>query len=319
MTVQCVRAEQDPDHLNSFHEEPLRSCVVGFTGQSDECPTSVDRSIELASLVGDEACREVASTGTGTDSSGGPAEEGSGICRSCPPSSHDAERKCLTQHGKSMGAFGTSAVICKAFMGSVFIFLPYAVVKGGLVLSLLTLGGVMVLSVYCMQLLIDCCVRGTSDTYELIAERALGRWGRVLVEGCVFFSQVAFCTVYVVVAARNLRDVLRSLSSCSPDRDISVTVLIWSLGLYFLPLSFVRNMSYLVPLMLIGNAGTISGMCILCVAVTLHVSGQTGETNSFDFFNFGGWSLILGTSVYVWLVLRAGASDGKVPERTVRG
>ncbi|PFH35039.1 transmembrane amino acid transporter protein [Besnoitia besnoiti] len=202
--------------------------------------------------------------------------------------------------GKTTGAFGTSVIICKAFMGSVFIFLPYAVMKGGLVLSLLTLAGVLLLSLYCMHLLIQCCEQGVRDTYEVIAEYALGKWGRTLVEACVFLSQVSFCSVYAVVASRNLLDVIQVASGCSSRMEFPVTYMIWALSVYFLPLSFVRNMSYLVPLMLAGNLGTLVGMLILIVAVLVHM-GQNPTVHTFDFFNFDGWSVVLGTGIYLWL------------------
>ncbi|CBZ54137.1 hypothetical protein NCLIV_045690 [Neospora caninum Liverpool] len=201
---------------------------------------------------------------------------------------------------KTTGPFGTGVIICKAFMGSTFIFLPYAVMKGGLILSLLTLSSVLVLSVYCMELLIECCEGDVRVTYEDIAECALGGWGRTLVELCVFSSQVAFCAVYAVVASRNLHDLIRVTSGCSPNVDVSVTTLIWCLGVYFLSLSFIRNMTYLVPLMLVGNIGTVFGMLILMVAVIVQLSQQR-LVRSIELFNFDGWSLILGTSIYLWL------------------
>ncbi|KEP67678.1 UNVERIFIED_CONTAM: transmembrane amino acid transporter protein [Hammondia hammondi] len=201
---------------------------------------------------------------------------------------------------KSTGAFGTGVIICKAFMGSAFILLPYAVMKGGLIFSFLILAGVLVLSVYCMELLLECCEGDARATYEAVAEHALGRWGRTLVELCVFSSQVAFCSVYAVVASRYLRDVILVTAGCSPNVDVSVTTIIWCLGVYFFSLSFVRNMTYLVPLLLVGNMGTIFGMFILIVAVVVQMSQQR-MVRSVELFNFDGWSLILGTSIYLWL------------------
>ena len=45
---------------------------------------------------------------------------------------------------------------------------------------------------------------GVQRTYSEVAEAALGRWGRVLVETMLVLSQTGFCVAYVIFIYKNL-------------------------------------------------------------------------------------------------------------------
>ncbi|PFH35038.1 transmembrane amino acid transporter protein [Besnoitia besnoiti] len=204
----------------------------------------------------------------------------------------------LALETKKTGITRTTVLVVKSFLGGAFLFLPHAVMKGGVVLSLCTLAVAFCLALYCIQLLCECCEPGVRETYEALGEAAYGWWGRFTIEMCVILSQLAFCTINAVVVAGNARDVVWTLSDCSPDYHWQVTTILWFLLLFYIPVSLIRHMKHLAPLMLVGNVGTVAGVVLLIVAVI--VVGSTQHATSVPLANWGNWPLMIGTSVFMW-------------------
>ncbi|CBZ54138.1 putative transmembrane amino acid transporter domain-containing protein [Neospora caninum Liverpool] len=200
---------------------------------------------------------------------------------------------------KKTATASTAVVILKSFVGAGILFLPHAVMKGGLIFSLCLLVGIVGLAMYCMHLLIKCCEPGTAESYEELGDLALGSWGGLAIEFCVFVSQLGFCTINAAVVAGNLRDVIWSATQCSTDFHLSVKSLIWCGAIIYIPFSLIKHIKYLAPLMLVGNLSTVIGVALLMVCVGMEVGSNHGITDV-DLVNTSNWPLVLGTSIYLW-------------------
>nr|PIM03021.1 transmembrane amino acid transporter protein [Toxoplasma gondii COUG] len=200
---------------------------------------------------------------------------------------------------KKTATASTAVVILKSFVGAGILFLPHAVMKGGLIFSLCLLVGVVGLALYCMHVLIKCCEPGAAESYEELGEQAFGAWGGMAIESCVFISQLGFCTINAAVVAGNLRDVIWSATQCSPDFHLPVKALIWCGAILYIPFSLIKHIKYLAPLMLVGNISTVVGVALLMVCVGMEVGSNHG-INEVDLVNTSNWPLVLGTSIYLW-------------------
>lgn len=200
---------------------------------------------------------------------------------------------------KKTATASTAVVILKSFVGAGILFLPHAVMKGGVIFSLCLLVCVVCLALYCMHLLIQCCSPETAESYEELGECAFGWWGGLAVELCVLLSQLGFCTINAAVVAGNLRDVIWTATDCSPDFQMSVKGLIWLGALIYIPVSMIKHIKYLAPLMLLGNLGTVVGVVLLMVTVGMEI-GSKHAVETIDLVNTSNWPLVLGTSIYLW-------------------
>lgn len=195
--------------------------------------------------------------------------------------------------------FATAVIILKSFIGGGFLFLPHAMMKGGLILSLITLVLVFCLALYCMILLVRCCQPGVADHYEDVAEVTFGTWGARVVEFCVVLSQLSFCTINAVVVAGNLHDVIWTAGDCDLAYKVSTRTLLWCGAVVYVPLCLIRHMKYLAPISLIANIGTASGVIMLFVAIGMELNQRRGIAPLL-LVNWEGLPVALGTSIYMW-------------------
>lgn len=195
--------------------------------------------------------------------------------------------------------FATAVIILKSFIGGGFLFLPHAMMKGGLLLSMVVLVLIFCLALYCMTLLVRCCQPGVADHYEDVAEVTFGSWGARLVEFCVVLSQLSFCTINAVVVAGNLRDVIWTAGDCDMTYKMSTEVLLWCAIAVYVPLCLIRHMKYLAPISLIANIGTASGVVMLFIAIGMELHQRQGIA-SVPLVSWEGLPVALGTSIYMW-------------------
>lgn len=154
----------------------------------------------------------------------------------------------------------------------------------GIVAMPVVLLGSLVLSLYCVNLLIQ-CAEEYGGSFSEIAEAAYGSKMRTLTEILIICSQMAFCTNYVYFISSQMgsvmnctRDMANPLT-CSLSTAVYTDVQLWYflpiLLVVYVPLVWVRSLEKLAFTHLIGD------VIIITVVTTIFVYGgmEFGETH----------------------------------------
>ncbi|KAL0485312.1 proton-coupled amino acid transporter [Acrasis kona] len=176
----------------------------------------------------------------------------------------------------------------KANIGSGILVMPYAFKNSGTILGLVTLIVVASITLHCTVLLIKCKNRLKRQneneqikTYGDVGKASLGRFGAVLIEILLIFTQFGFSCAYLIFIGTNVHEMVPKLQEWHAVA-ISVVILI--------PLCLVRNLKYLSPFSLISELCIIAGLIIVIYydihsMVTEPFPGHRG-IKAFDIQNF---------------------------------
>lgn len=114
-----------------------------------------------------------------------------------------------TRSQGKMGHVGATITTVKSFVGTGILTMPFAYRRSGLLSGTICLLLIAFVSEHCMQLLLrTAATSGGRPSFGNLAMRVCGRRAKLLVEGCLIFSQYGFCIGYVIFIVWNVQDVV---------------------------------------------------------------------------------------------------------------
>lgn len=212
-------------------------------------------------------------------------------------------------------------MILKGFLGASVLYLPRSFLNGGLALGALTLAVVCVLAIVCIRQLIDCADRVLIErtisssrnqqtfmedgigpfgmpSYGDLAEVALGKPGRAVVDLSVAASQVGFCATYFVFVSANVAEVIGTLAGCR--HVISQGSLCALLALVWLPLAQIRRLKHLSTLNLLADLCIVLGLLLILTGALTHLATTTTIWDLLRWARFEIYPLCLGTALFAF-------------------
>lgn len=182
--------------------------------------------------------------------------------------------------------------LLKSFVGTGILFLPDGFRSGGLLFSPLCLTLVAALTLYAMLRLLQCRAM-VGGTYGHIGFEAFGAWGRRSVQVSIILMQAGFCCTYVIFVAQNMAQVLAFCGS-----PVAVSTLILLQILVYIPLSWIRYISYFTISNLIADVFILYGLAyILGNSFSLLASDGPQEVT---YFNERDYPVFVGTAVFTF-------------------
>eukprot|EP01094_Clydonella_sp_ATCC50884_P009510 TRINITY_DN19043_c0_g1_i1.p1 TRINITY_DN19043_c0_g1~~TRINITY_DN19043_c0_g1_i1.p1 ORF type:complete len:438 (-),score=67.65 TRINITY_DN19043_c0_g1_i1:200-1444(-) len=156
--------------------------------------------------------------------------------------------------------------VVNSFFGSGVLGLPYAFKMSGTVGGAVVLLSIAIAARYCMTLLLMCrnVLVGehpeSPASYGDVGRHALGPMGALVVNASLVFTQIGFCTVYMIFISENLVEVLNHGSEVQfiVLATIALTMLSW-----------LRSLKWLAPFSLLAELCTVLGLCIVNYYATL--------------------------------------------------
>ena len=112
-----------------------------------------------------------------------------------------------------MGTSTAAASIGKAFVGLGILYMPQFFHDTGIIAMPAIMLGSLVLTLYCMGLLLELTKEGYGDSFSGIAERTQIRGMKKITEWLVIGSQVGFCTNYVYFIASQMGSIINCTKS----------------------------------------------------------------------------------------------------------
>ncbi|XP_053233026.1 proton-coupled amino acid transporter 1-like [Podarcis raffonei] len=186
--------------------------------------------------------------------------------------------------------FQTLIHLLKGNIGTGLLGLPLAIKNAGIVMGPLSLLGIGIIAVHCMQMLVKCahhfCNKhqkrfvdyGDAVMHGLEASpvawlRAHSIWGRYLIGFFLIITQLGFCCVYFVFLADNLRQVISAANGTTNDCSANETSLLaptMSSQLYILSLLpfvillvFIQNLKFLSIFSMLANLLMLSSLIMI--------------------------------------------------------
>ena len=117
---------------------------------------------------------------------------------------------------KKLGTVETAFTIFKAFVGLGVLQLPAQFYATGKYTQPTLMIGSLVLSLYCVGLLLEVADL-VASSYPAIAQEVFGTWLKVIVDILIFFSQFGFCVNYVYFIQTQGNQVIECISNPSAD------------------------------------------------------------------------------------------------------
>ncbi|XP_044014613.1 proton-coupled amino acid transporter-like protein pathetic isoform X2 [Aphidius gifuensis] len=156
--------------------------------------------------------------------------------------------------------------LLKAIIGTGILSLPCAFRSCGLGLGILSTIVISFMSSYCAHTLVQSAhilyykTKKSQMSYADVAETALsvgptalkkfGKTARYVVDVGLFVSHFGTCTAYIVIVAKNIKDVL-DYHQGGDHADVRVIIIILLLPLLFL--TWIPDLKYLAPVSIIAN------------------------------------------------------------------
>ncbi|OQR85464.1 vacuolar amino acid transporter [Achlya hypogyna] len=182
--------------------------------------------------------------------------------------------------------------LLKAFVGTGVLFLPQGFKSGGILFAPALLCFVAVLTVFAIFRLLQCrAVHG--GTYGHIGEIAFGIGGHRMVQVSIVLMQAGFCCSYIIFVAQNMHEVLAYFGA-----DLSVGALIILQTVLYIPLSWIRYISYFSVSNLVADAFILYGVAYIlgCSFTSLADVGM----KQVEYFNPQDYSVFVGTAVFTF-------------------
>ncbi|CAG04525.1 unnamed protein product, partial [Tetraodon nigroviridis] len=196
--------------------------------------------------------------------------------------------------------FQTLIHILKGNIGTGLLSLPLAVKNAGLVLGPLSLLGMGIVAVHCMEVLVRCShhlsakLNRESLTYSEAVQYGMENvsWlrrhsylGKQTVNLFLIITQLGFCCVYFVFLSDNIKQVVEAANAttvtCQINHSNQTQILVPSFDsriymLFFLPafilLVFTPSLRYLAPLSLVANVMMTISLALIYFYSVTHIS-----------------------------------------------
>lgn len=221
------------------------------------------------------------------------------------PYALDESSHLLSQTTKAKGPpKGTTStrkvffLLLKSFIGTGVLFLPNAFNNGGLFFSIFMLAFFGLYSYLCYYLLISSKIAAQVRSFGGIGLKLYGPTMKYLILFSLVITQLGFSSVYVIFTARNLKAIGEHVFKLP---NVSITFLMISQLLLFIPLSFVRKISKLSLPSLFANVFILVGLVIVVFFSMKHLfydlSGSPADGVIFG-INNSRWTLFIGTAIF---------------------
>ncbi|ORX89619.1 hypothetical protein K493DRAFT_266791 [Basidiobolus meristosporus CBS 931.73] len=186
-------------------------------------------------------------------------------------------------------------LLFKAFVGTGVLFLPKAFANGGIVFSSVVALFVAFLSGLSMLLLVK--VREeVPGGFGDIGGQLFGPRMKYVILSSIALSQIGFSCAYMIFIAKNLSDMILTISKCQVVVSDQILILV-QLVLY-IPFSWLRKMNNLSSAALVANIAIFFGLIyIYFTDVSILVTEGPAPLKAFNSESFG---LFLGTAFFTF-------------------
>ncbi|KDO34269.1 hypothetical protein SPRG_19091 [Saprolegnia parasitica CBS 223.65] len=182
--------------------------------------------------------------------------------------------------------------LLKAFVGTGVLFLPQGFKAGGILFAPALLFFVAALTVFAIYRLLQCRA-AYGGTYGHIGEIAYGIWGHRFVQISIILMQAGFCCSYIIFVAQNMTEVLAYFGA-----NISVGALIMLQTVIYIPLSWIRYISYFSVSNLVADAFILYGVAYI-LGCSFSSLAEVGPQRV-EYFNPQDYSVFVGTAVFTF-------------------
>ncbi|CAK4121080.1 unnamed protein product [Aphanomyces euteiches] len=182
--------------------------------------------------------------------------------------------------------------LLKAFVGTGILFLPQGFKSGGIIFSPVLLAFVAALTLYSIFRLLA-CREYVGGSYAHIGEVAFGIWGGRMVQISIVLMQFGFCCSYIIFVAENMMEVLAFFGI-----TVSTSAVILIQTLVYIPLSWIRYISYFSISNLIADAFILYG--VVFILGSSFTSIATEGIKPVEYFNPQDYSIFIGTAVFTF-------------------
>lgn len=192
-------------------------------------------------------------------------------------------------------------LLLKSFIGTGVLFLPSAFSNGGLFFSIAMLLFFGIYSFWCYYILIKAKEAVGVTSFGDIGSRLYGRWIKFIILFSLVFTQLGFSGAYVIFTAENLKAFCANVLHFSENVPILYFMLLQFA--FFIPLSFIRNVSKLSLPSLLANFFVMGGLIIVLfftfkqLALESHMKPAEGVVL---LFNKNRWTLFIGTAIFAF-------------------
>ncbi|PVD34912.1 hypothetical protein C0Q70_06193 [Pomacea canaliculata] len=199
--------------------------------------------------------------------------------------------------------------LLKGNIGTGILAMPVAIYNAGLWTGFAGILLIGAMAVHCMHMLIRCshilCRRTGSkslsyaDAMETCLKtgpqrlKKFARASRHLVNGLLLFTQLGFCSVYIVFIAENLQQIVQTMTSHDPNlRVYEVVVMV-----LLIPYTLLRNLRVLAPFSSFANLLTLTGLIIIFQYI---VRGLEDSEKLPAFSDLSRLPLFFGTAIFAF-------------------
>lgn len=171
-----------------------------------------------------------------------------------------------TEKIKKLTPFETYIALIKGYCAIVILFLPSAFLSGGWGMSTIILFTVAFLTTVCTLKLVESGQHLKIYSYSLLAEKALGKKGKVFLDITVMLTQYSFTVSHILFIVKSLKSTFDVALGVSTNPWLYASVMICILT----PLAWVRNIATFSFSFMIGNIMillTFIIVCIFCITV----------------------------------------------------
>ncbi|CCF57847.1 hypothetical protein KAFR_0D02000 [Kazachstania africana CBS 2517] len=189
-------------------------------------------------------------------------------------------------------------LLLKSFVGTGVLFLPDAFHNGGLAFSIIVLTLVGLYSYWCYYILVQTKVKVKACSFGDIGSQLYGKWMKSVILVAIFVSQLGFSAAYMIFTAKNLGAFLQNIFHL---KDFNLGYIMIIQLIFFVPLSFIRNISKLSLPSLIANVFIMLGLLIILIFASKHLFLDLGVHPAAG-VEYGidprRWTLFVGTAIF---------------------
>jgi proton-coupled amino acid transporter len=197
-----------------------------------------------------------------------------------PHPEEDSSVVVVVHRRQTISDWETGVSLAKAIMGAGSFALPWAFSKMGYLVGPVVLTLLLCMSVYSIQLLVQCARRYQqqhqeqqqrsntimSCSYVDVAQSAFGLVGARCAYVASVSASIGVCGSYLVFVAANLRSLLESYYGTDyVSNGMSLTGLIWTILPLVVLLSSVRDVKHFAFASLLGDVSVMLGMLVVLV------------------------------------------------------
>jgi proton-coupled amino acid transporter len=202
---------------------------------------------------------------------------------------------------RTTGSIQIGLLILKAYLGSGILGLPYGFVQSGLVAGTIIMILVAIMTIHTMSMLVKAKQELVARqipvvTFGNIMGHLYGKWGQILVDILLVFTQAGFCCVYVVFLGQN---VLPYLPWNINWRYVS---LMWFP--IFVGLSWLRSLKKVAPLSIFANVNILFGIGVAYTVSAIMLVRQHDAGTVFDnvtvWVNWANIPTMFGIAIYAF-------------------